>query len=376
MRRTALVTLALTILALPGCVEIDGQRLSWSYDSAKDELRILIHYDGVHDTEQGEPGAEQIPKFVEDGSVMLLDWILHLDMGEFRAMAEKEDAPPAQRQFAQLMLTLEVRPVGFYREPNGKLGAAQMVVVPNAKEFVGTINGMLNDSLIAQEIKPEEQMARTGKRMQAAAKEGHQWISLDGHSVRVVLPVDRGEWDHERGRFLEEAAKAVAKALAKDANEDAKNGYQLAHSLLASMPVSYVDDGDRVEFVIGRQATPTTVRAEIRDEYKPNLEQVLIETVKTDLDRQLAAALLDETVQPAEDIAALLEFGPPEDQVRALIAAAQSDDEGQRKAAIERLGQWADSWNENQAVPKVPQPADDTAEYLAAWKKWYATMKR
>ena len=84
MRRRASIGLWLSVAmlaALSGCVELTGQRITWFYDQAKDELQILLYYDGIHDSGSGtEPGT--IANFVRDGNVMLLDWPFHVQMAE------------------------------------------------------------------------------------------------------------------------------------------------------------------------------------------------------------------------------------------------------------------------------------------------------
>ena len=72
--------LALVLLTVPACVQLTGQRITWSYDAVKDEIQILLFYDGIHDsgTNQNGKGLEQIPKFVQDGDFMLLDWPFHV----------------------------------------------------------------------------------------------------------------------------------------------------------------------------------------------------------------------------------------------------------------------------------------------------------
>lgn len=71
-KRISISLLALLFIALlmvGSCVELTGQRISWFYDEAKDELLILIHYDGIHDSgsDKNGIGVEQVPKFVESG---------------------------------------------------------------------------------------------------------------------------------------------------------------------------------------------------------------------------------------------------------------------------------------------------------------------
>ena len=83
--------LAVLLLFLPGCVQLTGQRITWWYDRAKDELQVLIHYDGIHDSgnDQNGKGTEQIPPFVREGNVMLLDWPFQLEMAAVRKKAGK-----------------------------------------------------------------------------------------------------------------------------------------------------------------------------------------------------------------------------------------------------------------------------------------------
>jgi hypothetical protein len=378
LRFMVLTTLAAVTLTLSGCVELDGQRLTWFHDPAKDELQILLHYDGVHDSgSDGDgKGVEQIPKFVNGGDVLLWDWPFHLEMDQVREAAEDKDTKPQERELAKALLSIKVQPVGYYREPNGKIGAAELITIPNAKALVRKLNAMINAKVTEAEATPDIPLARTVERMRTAAKKNHQWIALDGHAVRVVLPVHRREWDRQKGQFLNELASYAAEALGDKSDEQVKRDFQIWLGLLASTPLSYIDEGDEVEFVIGRTKMPSTVRTNIRDKYEPSLEKVLIDTVKVDLDEQLAAALLNKDANPSAPVAAVVRFGPPEDQVRALLAAAENGDGQRQQAAIKRLREWAEQWNRDQAIPKAPRSVDNAGDYLAAWKTWYAAMKR
>ena len=376
LRLAALLSLAAALVTNLGCVELDGQRLSWFYDAAKDELKILLHYDGVHESRNGgnERGAEQIPKFVESGSILVWDWPFHLDMANVRAKAADETADPQQKEWAAAILSMKVEPVGYYREPDGRVGAAQMITIPNAKKFVGLINELINAQIV-ENASPDGPMDRTQKRIEQAAKNGHQWITLDGHAVRVVIPVHPAEWALARGEFLEEIAEGVARVLKEDASTDDKNGYRMILGVLASGPISCIDRKDQVEFVVGWPKAPCTFRTKIRDEYEPSLEKVLIRSVKIDLDAELAEALLDEDAKPSPGVSAMLKFGPPEEQVRALLAVAGGEEEGRQKAALGRLGKFARQWNREHGQPEAPAERDDADDYLTAWRQWYEQMR-
>jgi len=377
LRLAALLCSAAALLTNLGCVELDGQRLSWFYDAARDELKILLHYDGIHESRAGNTkGIEQIPKFVESGSILVWDWPFHIDMADVREKAADQTADPKEKELAAAMLSMKVEPVGYYREPDGRVGAAQMITIPNAKKFVALINEVINTQMVFENDSPSGPMARTEKRIVQAAKVGHRWITLDGHAVRVVIPVHPTEWALVRGEFLEEVAEGVARSLEEDANTDDRDGYRMILGLLASAPISYVDLKDEVEFVVGWSKTPCTFRAKIRDEYEPSLEKVLIESVKIDLDAKLAEALLDgDAAEPSPGVSAMLEFGPPEETVRALLAVAGGEDEGRKKTALGRLGKFARQWNRECGQPEAPGQCDDADDYLAAWRQWYEQMR-
>ena len=86
------------------CVELTGQRILWSYDAVKDEIQILLYYDGIHDSgdDRNGKGLEQVPKFVQDGDFMLLDWPFHFNRVQLQAQAENQAAGPLERDWAKL----------------------------------------------------------------------------------------------------------------------------------------------------------------------------------------------------------------------------------------------------------------------------------
>jgi len=369
-----LVLLEIALLVASGCVELTSQRISWFYDAPKDELRILIHYDGIHDSgdDEFDEGAEQLREFVKNGDVMFRDWIGHIEMADLREQLQDPNTEPLEKDWVRLITSIKTELVGYYREPDGRIGAAQLVTITEAKAFVRKLNGLISREILEEEINKDDPMARTQERMHAAARNRHQWLTLDGHSIRCTLPVHPDEWLRARGKFLADRVKDIVKA-----GEEAVDDEMIAIiPALSSVPVSYIESADQVTFVLGRAKTPSTLRMKIRDEYEPSLEKVVVETVKVDLDKALAEMLLDKDAKPSALLSAVRSFGPPEEQVRALMAAAQNGDDKQKKAAIERLGSWAKRWNRDHGVPKAPKMRDKLEDYIAAWKKWYGQMRQ
>ena len=376
LRLIGLVLLTAGLVIAPGCVELTGQRISWFYDAAKDELQILIHYDGIHDSgdDRNGKGVEQVPAFVKGGSVLIVDWPFQLQMPEVRQKIRDEDAEPAHRDWARLITTIETRPVGYYREPNGRIGAAQLVTIPKAKEFVRKLNGLISTGILTEEVDLNDPLGHTQQRIHAAAKNGHQWIALEGHAIRIAIPVHPGEWAKAKAEFLNDTAEYVADALGDDGSDEERNNISAVILALSSAPVSYIDEGDRVEFVLGGPRKPSNVRLIIRGEYEPSLEKVVVDSVKIDLDKTRAETLLAKGAEPSAAPDALWSWGPPEDQVRALLAGTEHDDAKIRQAAVKRLESWSGRWNRDRGSPRAPTPMDDTKKYIEAWKQWYGQV--
>lgn len=373
-----LVLLEIALLIVSGCVELTDQRISWFYDAPKDELRILIHYDGIHDSGDDEhgKGVEQVREFVKNGDVMFRDWTGHFKMADFREQLQDPNTKPLEKDLARLITSIKTEPVGYYREPDGRMGAAQLVTIPEAKAFIRKLNALYSRQILECEIKKDDIMARTQERVRAAAKDGHQWLTLDGHALRFTLPVHPDEWLRAKGKFLDERVKELTEALKADVEGEKMTAIKAGVQMLTSVPVSYIESADRVTFVLGRPKVPSTLRTKLQDEYEPNLENVVVETVKVDLDKALAEILLNDRAKPSALLSAVRSFGPPEEQVRALLAAAQNGNDKQKKAAIKRLGSWAEQWNRDHGVPKAPQKMDKLENYLAAWKEWYGQMRQ
>jgi hypothetical protein len=369
--------LAILLLFLPGCVQLTGQRITWFYDQAKDELQILIDYDGIHDSGNDEhgKGIEQIPQFVREGSVLLLDWPFQLDMAELRKKAEESGPKSLERDWARLFLSLKTEAVGYYREPDGRVGAVQRITVPRASEFLAKANSLISRQILEASPVSDGTKTRTVERIRAAARQGHAWIRLDGQSIRIDVPVHPDEWAGFKVQRLHEAAEYVAKALGPKATAEEKKSYLWSLQGLTSVPISYREKDDRVEFILGRAKTPSTWRFQIRSDYEPSLEKVVAQSVKTDVDQTAADALFPPNAAATGPVRALLDWGPPEDRVRALMAVAQGGDAARKAAAIGQLATWARRWNEEHGVPQAPSMEGGSYD-PTAWKKWYASMRQ
>ena len=226
-RASAALVLALVAL-LASCTELDGQRISIRYDAAADVLHVLLHYDGIHEKNGDSPAArEQVPAFLAGGDVLLLDWFGHVEMKEIREEAEKEGTPPAMKAFLHALAgSVKARAVGHYRDPRGRIGAVQHVEVRDASVLVRKANAALNEGILSGHADPE--WRRTAARMEAGAREGRQWIFLDGHAVGITFAADPAEWALIRRKAVRDIAREFAEERRKEEGDPGPDGLEEA----------------------------------------------------------------------------------------------------------------------------------------------------
>jgi hypothetical protein len=364
---------SLVLFAVPGCVELAGQRISCSYDAAKDQLQVILFYDGVHDSgsDVEGKGAEQLPKFIEHGDFMVLDWMFHFDRTLLEVAANKPNISKEDLEFCRACLAIRAEPIGYYREPDGRLGAAQRLTIPAAKKVLAGLNRLIGKMQLDS---VRSAMPRTAEKFRAASAAGHAWISLDGNSIRVALPVDPEEWSRVKADALEHLVKSVSGKLEGKDDDDQRRGALNVIRLLSSGPISYIDEGERVEFRIGLRDKPLTLKFDLRGKCDASLEQVLKKAVPKDFDEAAAKSLLG--VKPASpDVDAALK-ALPETGVGALLAWAERGDDKQKDEVVVALNAWGKQWNGEHRLPAAPAPAASREKSLIAWKTWYMQARQ
>lgn len=378
MKRIFLLAAAGAIaITLTGCVELTGQRIAWRYDAGADTLEALLFYDGVHNSKDEDADApQQLADFVRNGDVMIADWFLHWQLGELRRAADDANADPATRQLGEALKSVTVRTIGHYREPGGRIGAAQLVTIAQARRFVEAINGSLNRALSenAEQNPPaEDGFRRTQEAIAKAAKAGHSWLAIDGQALRVTVPVDDREWAANKGKVLTQLFNPDG----NERGEEERRGMRLLAQLLSATPVSYVERSGAIDVTIGRTDQTSVLRFDIRDAYSDNLAKALTDAAPTYLDAQVADWLL--AGAPADKSPAgvkqVVEFGPPEAHVAALLSIAQRLGDEPKAEAAKRLAAFGDRWRDGPGLPEIPPTMDDRAAYFDAWRGWYGAMK-
>jgi len=380
------VSLSLLVLMVTACVRIAGQRFSWYHDQANDTLRILIHYDGIHEgTGRQAKGAEQIPKFVKDGDILVLDWWGHLEMGPIREKLKNGNL--LEKMVAKMLTSFQARAAGHYVDPTGRIGALQVITVPKVSRFVKKLNELVCAAAIAGKL-ADKGMPKTSELQKEEARNRHEWIRLDGHAIHVRIPIHPDEASKAKSDFL---LGLVSRAFAKEGPEH-KALVRRVVKQIAAAPVSVILEEELLTLVFGYKTRTCTIRLTCRDDYNPKLEDVVKESVTTDLDREFAAALvaqLEATDQGEPPrlpglFGDLEEWGPPEEQVRALLAVAKAPENGKRlpkmsadatrDKAFAALAVFGKSWNKRGLVPKAPASMEATDDDWFAWAQWYTVV--
>lgn len=367
--------LVAALLVLGGCVELTGQRIAWSYDPATDTLTALVFYDGIHNSDaEGIRAARQLERFVDSGSVMLIDWYAHFELDKIRGATDDPNADADTRALAEAIKDVTVEAIGHYREPDGRIGAAQRITIGSAKKVLTQINAAINRRIVREanngnEIADAEWVPnRTQKMIRDAAAAGHSWIAIDGHAMRISVPIHNGEWAKQKANLLTELMKIDG----GDRNAEQAQGMRMLRQLLAASAVSYTERAGAIDITIGRTDEPTLLRLNIRDDYEANLDRAVIEHVPVYLDKRINDWVSGGKVGEAPaGVAELLTFGPPEAQVLALIGMTQRPDPADKTQGLQGLRSFALRWNAADRLPAAPARHQDIDE----WKAWYDRMK-
>lgn len=366
--------LAAVLVAVVGaaCVELTGQRIAWYHDVARDELRLLLAYDGVHDDVKqenavlgrGPTGKEQLENFVSAQNVMVFDWFFHLDRKRLTESLRAEESGPARRDFAELAQTVAVSTAGHYRDERGRIGALQHIVIPGARRFFVGLNAAIRESIVAEFGGKEGDASRTRQLLLDACETGHDFLALDGQAIVVTIPIDREEYRAAKRDYFGELLRD-ARSLRSDELGELADTVRALGGIVSSLATSWIEEPDRLRIVLGDRDRSNLLRVTLRDEYEPNLEADVARLVPAALDAAvLEAALGDAPPADTSPLADLLAFGPPELTAFALARAADDPNSPRAHAARGKLLAMANAWNAAGRLPAAPTTVPDGASHV------------
>lgn len=398
------IIIAAAMLSLSGCVVLTSQRLTLFHDEPADRLLVLIHYDGIHDNEvkpgEASDDVDQLAEFARAGDVMLLDWFGHLKRQDIEQVAVDINADPGERALARLLVKhLHTQPVGHYQDLRGRVGGLQLVRIEQVSKVITALNTLMNEQLFAEAPEDDEQLPGrwrlTLRRFIDQARQGHQWLALNGHSLEIHLPVHPREWRANRGQLVyDEVLAWIEHAWAgEDADHlvEQMRTLRLILQVAGQAPASLIESRRGLVVRLGEPTQPHTLRVTLPDrQYNGSLNEPVIQLLPDDVDQQLAARLIDwppdaaeqagqsdtagaEAVEgTADPIDLLIRWGPAEHRAKVLARAslALGDAELQSRAR-HRLDAWSKAWNAQQAIPPAPGLIEDDQAFMEAWTQWY-----
>jgi len=373
MRRERLIAILGVVLlaaAAAGCLDFDEQVVYGEYDEQNDRVVLVIAYLGLYETEQeglGAGRADQQLREALDGKTVALfgNWPFAFPVGTLRAelarpAEEAEDGiPPDLRpRLLELLERVRVLNGGFYTDAEGRACGAQVVLIERASDTIPRANALFNDALV-RGLEAKRHRSPSEQLILAAAREGHTWMRLKGHSLIVACPLPEEELREGRGDFVS--------SLVEQAFTDDQVRLRGLRDMISS-PFFVWHEDDMLTVKLGLERTPSFLVFKPRHgRYSPNLLDHIRDTCGFELDGLLARYLADpeaaaetEPEQAAQLIAPRL---PKRELVRVLVRALRAEP----TAAL---------WTRLREMPVeegMPKPGELTdQELLERWEAWLA----
>ncbi len=369
--------------ALVGCLDFDEQTVYFEHDQQNDRLVMVINYLGLY---SGSPGLRttseqtsdpagfgetqtQLADAIQKQTVALCgNWPWLFPVREWREQLadpeaeEMKDVPQEIRRNAVALLDhVRVLNGGFYEDPAGRICGGQVVVVENATEAVRLGNELISAALLRQADQaapddPEEKVVL--ELALKAAADGHQWLTLDGHSLVVAVPMPE--------HVLQTLREDLVRGLSSPGDENLALRLRGIGKVLSNPVLLWHEDG-MMKVRVGLVTAPSVFVAKpSQGKYAPNLVDHITATYGLHLDEHLARYLV-EPAAPAEaeaERAALVMAPrlPKPERIRLLVGQLKAAPSDALRAKLREEG------TPEQLPEGAPLPSDD--ELLQLWQTW------
>jgi len=223
MRRIFRIARLALPLALLGCIDFDGQTLSFRHDAKNDRLLIFQLYQGIHTSGDGDgsaskpakgkavkPAASPTEKEIDQlesvargqRTFFFGNWITEYNRESCveelaKSSASKPASAPAsqpspaeQRSSAanaaacrQLIDSVKITNGKFFINDSKQLSAYQQITIENVSKLIPLINVVVDADLAADALE-KYSPAERAKLRGFAAKRG-RWVELNGNELRI-----------------------------------------------------------------------------------------------------------------------------------------------------------------------------------------------
>jgi hypothetical protein len=256
--------LSLLLPATAGCnLGFEKETVVVAFPPDRDEVRILLVYEGFHSVRDGKSDLEKAKKelsglMASEHEFRLGSWPLIFTLSH-----EKDEREEARkfRDFARQHVTIHKG--GFFQVAGGNLNGYQTLTIREARKFVRGANDAFSEHL-AREI-PEEfakpkltcdLFDRTSLELiLQAAREKHTWVKLEPGRVHFTFPGTQALFDRtKRGALQVPQLEELHKVLKKGEDESALTRLaeiQQNAAWLSQLPLSFDVRKDRMILSLG-----------------------------------------------------------------------------------------------------------------------------
>lgn len=270
MKRVLAVSLVLLLLC--SCVDFDEQTVYFFYDKQKDELHLLVLYQGIHSNENVAESKKDLTKFVTtDWEIAIHSWIGHITKEEIKETINDENTPVAAKKLITFFLeNITVTNGKFFHDKDKRLCGYQIVTIKNTSKHIELLNKLISESVPEQINKNEEPFGELNNELNkksidlitTAARKNHQWIKLVGQSIQFSFPISDEDFVKTKTALLE-----VLKYYEEE-------GYKNIGDYFSRNEIAFTRDGKFVTLILGNKGVNRPIQVLVRPEeekYQDNL---------------------------------------------------------------------------------------------------------
>ena len=195
-------------LMLQGCVKFEQQTTVYRHDTERDQLRMLVIYEGIFGRDEGDSDGLR-SALLRPRAIILGGWFFQYDRDEWvrnleRLKYEKGTIPheafTAHRRLSELMLkNVQVANGNFYLNDEGKLSGYQQLTISDVSVLVAAFNEWMNVALRQGELDAADVSWGTSQWSQDlirnAADSDHEWLVLYEGELRLRWPMARTDYE-------------------------------------------------------------------------------------------------------------------------------------------------------------------------------------
>lgn len=235
------------LLSFTSCIEFENQEVTYRHDEKVDVLLVTLRYEGIfgstktYDFDRVDPENLPTEEKLNQKQVLQLEsvltgnrafffsnWIFEYGRADLEKMLTEVKSQPVpegrafgdpERKLNQALIKeVKIVNVGFYKDGNDRLCAAQTLRVNNVSNVISLANEVIGRQFQAnlpemrEELKSGDKNAFSQKTIDLIEKKTKgkfQFITLDGNQIDLQIPMTKEDAE----RVAKEALKGLPKAV-------------------------------------------------------------------------------------------------------------------------------------------------------------------